>query len=45
MKGYNKMLEKIKPCAIICYEKPFKEMKGEILYFPYNHNEHNEVVV
>ena len=24
MLGYNKMLQKIKPCAIICYGKPFR---------------------
>jgi len=30
MHGYNKMLEVIKPSAIICYELPFPEMKGNI---------------
>ena len=45
MKGYNEMLQIIKPSAIICYGKPFKEMQGKILCFPYNHNEHNEVIV
>lgn len=39
LKGYNEMLRKIKPCAIICYEKPFPEMNGKIKVFPYNHNE------
>lgn len=43
MLGYNKMLQKIKPCAIICYGKPFKEMKGNLLVFPYNHFRSREV--
>ena len=30
MRGYNKMLEVIKLSAIICYDKPFPEMKGNI---------------
>lgn len=30
MIGYNKMLEVIKPSAIICYGTPFPEMKGNI---------------
>ncbi|MBR6778590.1 MAG: DUF4417 domain-containing protein [Clostridia bacterium] len=30
MLGYNKMLEVIKPSAIICYGTPFPEMKGNI---------------
>lgn len=30
MKSYNKMLEIIKPSAIICYGTPFPEMKGNI---------------
>jgi len=28
--GYNKMLEVIKPSAIICFDTPFPEMKGNI---------------
>ncbi len=39
MKGYNEMLKRIKPCAIICYEKPFPKMKGKLKVFLYNHNE------
>lgn len=31
--GYNKMLEIIKPSAIICYDSPFEEMKGNIKSF------------
>ncbi len=30
MLGYNKMLEKIQPSAIICYGEPFKKMSGNI---------------
>lgn len=39
MKGYNELLKKIKPCAIICYGTPFSEMKGNIKVFPHNHFE------
>jgi len=38
--GYNKMLETIKPSAIICYGEPFKGMKGNVKAIsPYNHKE------
>ena len=30
MLGYNKMLEVIQPSAILCYDEPFKAMKGNI---------------
>jgi len=30
MKGYNKMLEVLKPSAIICYGEPFEQMQGNI---------------
>ena len=39
MKGYNEMLRRIKPSAIICYEKPFPKMKGKLKVFPYQHDE------
>ena len=40
MKGYETMLEKIKPSAIICYGTPFPEMKGNIKVIdPYNREE------
>ena len=40
MAGYNKMLEIIKPSAIICYGTPFKEMKGNIKAVdPFNRTE------
>lgn len=42
MLGYNKMLEILEPSAIICYGKPFSEMKGNIIVFPYNRHEHSE---
>ncbi len=42
MKGYNKMLEIVKPSAIICYDKPFPKMGGNLKIFPYNHNEWND---
>lgn len=38
MRGYDKMLEQIKPKAIICYYKPFKEMKGNVIEVPYFRN-------
>lgn len=40
MPGYNKMLEVIQPSAILCYDKPFPQMKGNIITLsPYNHQE------
>lgn len=40
MKSYNKMLEIIKPSAIICYGTPFSEMKGNIKAIdPFNKEE------
>lgn len=40
MLGYNKMLEVIKPSAVICYGEPFNGMKGNIKVIqPYDHNE------
>lgn len=33
MKGYNIMLEKIKPRTVICYDNPFPDMKGNIVSF------------
>lgn len=35
MQGYNEMLRKIKPHAVICYGKPFDEMKGHIIEVDY----------
>lgn len=40
MLSYNKMMEIIKPSAIVCYGTPFKEMKGNILVIdPFNREE------
>lgn len=36
MQGYNEMLKRIDPKAIICYSTPFKEMKGNIIYINYS---------
>lgn len=35
MRGYNAMLEKIQPSAIICFGKPFNEMQGNIIKVDY----------
>lgn len=35
MLGYNEMLSRIKPSKIICYGKPFNEMKGDIVEVDY----------
>ena len=38
MEGYEKMLEKIKPSAILCYGVPFREMRGNVIELsPYDH--------
>ncbi|MDE7453449.1 MAG: DUF4417 domain-containing protein [Clostridia bacterium] len=33
MLGYNRMLEVIKPSSVVCYDEPFKTMKGNIKSF------------
>ena len=44
LKGYYKMLNVIKPYAIICYGKPFPEMlDNNLIVFPYRHCEGKEV--
>ena len=35
MKGYNAMLEKIEPSAIICLGEPFPEMEGNLITVDY----------
>lgn len=35
MAGYNEMLRRIEPEKIICYNTPFPEMQGEIVYVDY----------
>ena len=36
MKGYNEMLKRIEPEKIICYNTPFSEMQGDIVYVDYD---------
>ncbi len=35
MAGYNEMLKRIEPEAIICYNTPFAEMEGNIIFVDY----------
>ena len=35
MAGYNEMLRRIEPEKIICYNTPFPEMQGDIIYVDY----------
>ena len=35
MAGYNEMLKRIEPEKIICYNTPFAEMQGDIVYVDY----------
>ena len=40
LRSYNKMLEVLKPSAIVCYGEPFSEMRGNIkVISPFNHEE------
>lgn len=36
MKGYNEMLKHIEPEVIFCYNTPFPEMNGNIVYIDYD---------
>ncbi len=36
MRGYNEMLKRIKPSAIICFGSPLSEMQGDIIPVDYN---------
>ncbi|MCM1523377.1 MAG: DUF4417 domain-containing protein [Ruminococcus sp.] len=36
MRGYNAMLERIEPSAVICCGKPFPEMDGSLIEVPYS---------
>lgn len=38
LRGYNAMLEKIEPSAIICYDTPFPEMDGNLIVVEYRHS-------
>ena len=35
MRGYNAMIERVNPEAIICFGEPFAEMSGNIIKVPY----------
>lgn len=35
LQGYNELLRRIKPEAVICYGEPFEEMKGNIIAIDY----------
>ena len=35
LKGYDEMLRQVEPEKIICYNEPFPEMKGDIVYVDY----------
>ena len=35
MAGYNEMLRRIEPEKIICYNTPFSEMQGNLVYVDY----------
>lgn len=35
LRGYHAMLERIEPCAIICYGTPFPEMEGNLIVVDY----------
>lgn len=35
--GYDAMLERLDPSAILCLGKPFPEMRGPIVYVPYDY--------
>lgn len=36
LNGYNEMLRRIQPEKIICYNKPFPEMQGDIVFVDYD---------
>ncbi len=38
MRGYNEMLLRIKPTAILCFGKPFLDMQGNLIYIDYNNS-------
>lgn len=35
MKGYDYMIDKINPSLILCYDKPFDEMQGNVVHIDY----------
>ena len=40
MQGYEEMMRKIKPKAVICYGEPFEEMNGKIITVDYAETNH-----
>lgn len=42
MLGYNEMYRRIKPSTIICYGKPYPEMKGNIIVVDYRDTNHSK---
>lgn len=36
LRGYNEMLRRIEPEKIICYNEPFPEMQGDIVFVDYD---------
>lgn len=36
MRGYNEMLKRVNPSAVICFGSPFAEMRGNIIAVDYN---------
>ncbi len=36
MRGYNEMLKRIEPSAVICFGSPFAEMQGNVIPIDYN---------
>lgn len=36
LKGYNEMLRRIEPEKVICYNEPFPEMQGDIVFVDYD---------
>ena len=36
MRGYNEMLDRLEPQAIICVGTPFKEMQGNLIVCEHN---------
>ena len=42
MLGYNEMYSRIKPSIVICYGKPYPEMKGNIIVVDYSETNHSK---
>lgn len=42
MLGYNEMYSRIKPSTVICYGKPYPEMKGNIIVVDYSETNHSK---